>query len=375
MPIAEFASSVVLPARRARALWTSPAVRGVATIRRAVCLALAGAVWAAGLAIAADDAKAPDSTKAPDSVKAPDTKAPDTKAPDTKAPDSANAPDTKPSDTSKAPDTKPSDTAKPPEKTKASEKLISLDPPGPREFVRDQAHLITEKDQAEIKKIADRLLTQKATPIIVVTMNSMSDYVKYNMRIEAFAQFLFDQWNIGAGKIHGQDWNTGILLLVSKGDRKARIELGANWKHDHDRQTDQIMEQIIIPHFKKGDYSGGILAGVKALDQMARGLTLPAGAPGRPGAGLAGKSLSEPSPLMIIIMAAMAGVAIFTIVSLVRSGAHGWGWLLWAGVFALLGMVIYTLMTNSGGGGGGGDYSGGSFGGGSSGGGGSTGSW
>ena len=260
------------------------------------------------------------------------------------------------------------DDAKPPEK------LISLDPPGPREFVRDQAHLIDDKDKEQIKQIADHLLTDKATPIIVVTINSMADYVKFNMRIEAFAQLLFDQWGIGVAKLEGQDWNTGILLLVSKGDHKARIQLGAHWKHENDRQCDQIMEQIIIPEFKKGNFSGGILAGVKALDQMARGLKLPlaAGAPGHPGS--KDKESSELSPLMMIVMAALAGLAIFTVVSLVRNGAHGWGWLLWAGVFALVGMIIYTMMSNSGGGSGGG-YSGGSFGGGSSGGGGSTGSW
>jgi uncharacterized protein len=266
------------------------------------------------------------------------------------------------------------------EATAEKEQLISLDRPGDREFIRDLAHLINEHDQQEIKQIADRLLTDKATPIIVVTINSMAEHVKFDMRIEPFAQQLFDQWALGVAKINGQDWNTGILLLVSKGDRKARIELGAGWRRDHDRDAQQIMDQIIIPQFKQGDFSGGILAGVQALDKMARGLKMPQLATGRQGAfgshgqgtGQAAESLS---PWAFLVPIALVAVVVVTIVSLVRSGTHGWGWLLWAGLFGLLGVILYTLMTNAGNSGSGGGYSGGSFGGGSSGGGGASGSW
>ena len=89
----------------------------------------------------------------------------------------------------------------------------------------------------------------------------------------------------------------------------------------------------------------------------------------------ADQKAGQPSGMAILLMVGLAGLAIFTIVSLMRNGTHGWGWLLWAAVFAVLGTILYTLMTNSGRGGSGGGYSGGSFGGGSSGGGGSTGSW
>jgi len=65
--------------------------------------------------------------------------------------------------------------------------------------------------------------------IIVVTINSMAQHGGEGMRIETFATLLFDQWQIGHAKLGGQDWNTGILLLVSRDDRKARIELGAGW--------------------------------------------------------------------------------------------------------------------------------------------------
>ena len=247
----------------------------------------------------------------------------------------------------------------------AERQLISLDRPGDREFIRDSAHLIDKSDAAAIHKIADRLLTDKATPIIVVTIDSMADYGGAGMRIETFARLLFDQWQIGVAKLNGQDWNTGILLLVSKGDRKARIELGGYWRHENDVQCQQIMEGIIIPEFKKGNFSAGILAGVKALDKMARGLALPAAANGSRQSGAA-----PHIPIWLVLVG--IALVVFTVVSLIRSGIHGWGWLLWGAVFGLIGYLLYSFFSNSGSSGG---FGGGSFGGGFSGGGGSTGSW
>lgn len=235
---------------------------------------------------------------------------------------------------------------------------LTLDPPGDREFVRDLAGMLDEPTTKQIKEICDKLLTDKATPIIVVTIDSMAKHGGADMRIETFATILFNQWQIGHAKLNDQDWNTGILLLVSKDDRKARIELGAGWGRREDEQCRQIMDEYIIPHFKQGQFSQGILAGVEALDKMARKLELPA---------------KPQSPWTYVIIAVVIGLGIFTVVSLIRRGSSGWAWLFWGVVFAVIGTILYQMLNNRGGGGGG--FSGGSFGGGFSGGGGATGSW
>ena len=127
-------------------------------------------------------------------------------------------------------------------------------------------------------------MKDETVPIIVVTISSMADHSPMRLRIETFARLLFDQWEIGDAEIDGREWNRGILLLISKNDRQARIELGNGWRREKDPQCQQIMKSTIIPHFKRNDYSGGILAGVKALDDMVRGRTHP-GQAGLPGAG------------------------------------------------------------------------------------------
>jgi uncharacterized protein len=238
---------------------------------------------------------------------------------------------------------------------------ITLERPGDREFVRDLAEMLDAKSKEQIQQLCARLLTDKATPIIVVTITSMAEHGGDDMRIETFATLLFDQWQIGHAKLDGQDWNTGILLLVSRDDRKARIELGAGWGRREDALCQRIMDEQIIPHFKQGQFSAGIVAGVAALDKMARQLELP-------------KMPTPPRPAWhYLVIVGAIGLGIFTVVSLIRRGSSGWAWLFWGVVFAIVGTILYQMMTNRGRRGGG--FGGGSFGGGFSGGVGASGSW
>lgn len=147
---------------------------------------------------------------------------------------------------------------------------ITLDPPAEGEFVRDLAGLVTPEDERRVREIASRLLEDADTPIIVVTIESMAEHGGADLRIETFATLLFDQWGVGQQTVEGKPWDTGILLLVSEGDRKARIELGRGWRREYDVRATRIMDGAVIPRFKQGDFSGGIVDGVRALDTMAR---------------------------------------------------------------------------------------------------------
>lgn len=235
---------------------------------------------------------------------------------------------------------------------------FDLQPPGEREFVSDKAGLLDQTSITQIRQVCDKLLTDKATPIIVVTIDSMAQHGGGNMPIETFAALLFNQWQIGHAKLEGQDWNTGILLLISKDDRQARIELGAGWGRTENQTCQKIMDEYIVPQFKQGKFSAGIIGGVDALDKMARKLELPT----RP------RSMAE-----FIVPVVFVGLAIFTAVSLYRRGSSGWAWLMWGGVFIAVFFVLRALAQGQSSSGGG--FSGGSFGGGSSGGGGASGSW
>ena len=218
------------------------------------------------------------------------------------------------------------------------------DKPGREDFFVDKATMIDTRHRTEINTIARAILREEKIPIYVVTINSLADYQASGLGIENYASRLFDHWGIGF-----KDRNYGILLLVSKGDRKARIELGAGWEHKYDNQSRDIMDNLIIKQFKRGDFSLGILDGVRGLDAMARGLALPRATP--------------PWWLLpLIIIGAI--LLVLMIINLFKTGRSGWAWALIVAIAMLLFFILRSAAS-----------SGGGFGGGSSGGGGATGSW
>jgi uncharacterized protein len=225
--------------------------------------------------------------------------------------------------------------------------VLFPDKPAREHFYRDNAGLIAEAEGKEVNRIAAELLREEKVPILVVTIDSLAAQGAPGHTIERYAYELFNAWEIGF-----QDRNYGMLLLVSRGDRRARVELGAGWGHSYNLQAQQVMDTLIVPEFRLGNYSPGILAGVRGLDAMARGLALPK--PKQPWWVL---------PAFIGFFALSVGV----IVSLFKSGRSGWGWALLLGLAALLFFVLRAAAASRG--------SGGAFRGGSSGGGGASGSW
>ena len=240
---------------------------------------------------------------------------------------------------------------------------LDIERPGQREFVVDHADLLDAETEAQIRAIAGRLLDEHATPIVVITIESMAAHGGERMQIETFARILFDQWGVGHPTFREQDWNTGILLLISKQDRKARIELGAGWEHTKDARARWIMDERIVPAFKRKDYSGGTLAGVRALDAMARSKSVP----------------PEPDwygwwyPWLVYVFVALLALAILH--SIFTTGTKGWGWKLIVLVFTIVSGILLAMLVSSVRGACGGLERRGSFGGGRSGGGGATGSW
>lgn len=147
-------------------------------------------------------------------------------------------------------------------------------PPVPADgkYVQDYARVLQKSTMDAIAEVQRVAYTQHDTPIVVVTVRSMRDYGATNMSIDEFTTRWFNQWGIGKKIEDGMMANKGVLLLVSLGDRKARIELGADWGRAFDATARNIMDNRIIPHFKAGDFNGGILAGTRALGEMvARG--------------------------------------------------------------------------------------------------------
>ena len=217
--------------------------------------------------------------------------------------------------------------------------------------------------------------------------------------IEQYSLRVAEQWKIGRKKI-----DDGAILVVAKNDRKLRIEVGYGLEGAlNDVTAKRIIDEVITPKFRSGDFGGGISDGVDRILGVIDGEPLPAPAK-RQTLNFNNFDVGDLlNPFVIIAVLVLGGimrstlgrlfgslatggllalVAWFLVGSLIVSAITG----LIASIFTLFGDAITTPGRSGGGGwsGGGGSYSGGSSssdsggfsgGGGSFGGGGASGSW
>jgi uncharacterized protein len=89
--------------------------------------------------------------------------------------------------------------------------------------------------------------------------------------IEQYAIRVAEQWKLGRKGV-----DDGALLLVAKNDRKLRIEVGYGLEGViPDAGAKRIVSDTITPYFKRGDFYGGIDAGVDRMIRVIDGEPLP----------------------------------------------------------------------------------------------------
>lgn len=134
------------------------------------------------------------------------------------------------------------------------------------DFLFDYAQVVPPANAQEIRQIQRSVFDEQDIPIVAVTIPLMSEYGYDGDSMGEFARQWFDQWRIGA--VQGP--NKGILLLVSVGDRKIRIELGAEWGRAKDSYCQRIIDRDLVPNFKEGNFGTGLEQAVISLASMVR---------------------------------------------------------------------------------------------------------
>lgn len=123
-------------------------------------------------------------------------------------------------------------------------------------YVVDQSGII---DSATQQKIEDWILElkQKTTAeVAVVTVDSTAP-----LSIEEYAVKLYQRFGIGQ---KGKD--NGVLFLIASKDRGMRIEVGYGLEGAiTDAYSSQIINSIVVPEFKAGNFSDGIEKGTAAI--------------------------------------------------------------------------------------------------------------
>lgn len=223
--------------------------------------------------------------------------------------------------------------------------------------VVDQANVIPAEQRAAIEGKLKALEDKSGIQLVVATVSSLE-----GEEIEPYANELFRNWKLGEAKK-----NNGVLFLIAPNEHKVRIEVGYGLEGTLTDATSKIIIiNAVAPHFKTGDFGGGISRGV---DDIITTLTSDSADWQKPPQVRAEDSstwLNVLVPLFFVV------IFIFIFVGMVRSqGGVG---------SALLYLLMNVLLSGGGGRGGSGGFSGGggggfSGGGGSSGGGGASGSW
>ncbi len=89
--------------------------------------------------------------------------------------------------------------------------------------------------------------------------------------IEQYSIRLAEAWKIGREGV-----DDGVILLVAKDDRKLRIEVGYGLEGAiPDIYAKRIIENIILPRFRQGDFGGGLMDGVQAISGLINKEELP----------------------------------------------------------------------------------------------------
>jgi uncharacterized protein len=128
--------------------------------------------------------------------------------------------------------------------------------------VVDNAGLLQPDDRAWIEAELRALEEKSTDQVAVVTVPSLDGY-----SIEDYGYQLGRHWGLGE---KGKD--NGALLIVAPNERKVRIEVGRRLEPLlTDTMSSVIIQNAMLPAFRKGDFSGGIRAGVRDIKDVLLG--------------------------------------------------------------------------------------------------------
>ncbi len=238
-------------------------------------------------------------------------------------------------------------------------KALLKPPTGKQKLVNDFANVLTPDQQQALENKLVQFDDSSSTQIAVVIVPNLDGY-----DVADYAVQLGRAWGVG-----GKEFNNGVVLLISKEDKKINISTGYGVEGAlPDITCKYIIDEIIRPKFRGNDFYGGIDRGTDVIIQAARGEYHAPKDYHKKNKGISLGKIIFLIILMIFIFSAGGG------------GGRGGSFMSRRGYRGLAGPLLFGGLGGGFGGGSGGGSSGGSggfggFGGGSFGGGGASGGW
>jgi uncharacterized protein len=138
--------------------------------------------------------------------------------------------------------------------------------------VVDETGTLSSDEIASLNQTLRNFEARKGSQVAVLIVPSTAPE-----SIEQYSLRVAEAWKIGRKKI-----DDGALLVVAKDDRRLRIEVGYGLEGTlTDVTSKRIIDEIITPRFRSGDFAGGISSGVDRIIRVVDGEPLPAPEPRR----------------------------------------------------------------------------------------------
>lgn len=132
----------------------------------------------------------------------------------------------------------------------------SLDIPPLTGRVVDQAHLLSPSAISSLNAALAAHESKTSNQVVVLTLASLEGHP-----LEEFSQQVATAWALGQ---KGTD--NGVLFLIAVKEKKVRIDVGYGLEGTlTDAKSSRIIRHEVVPRFRAGDFSGGIIAGTQAI--------------------------------------------------------------------------------------------------------------
>ncbi|MCB1164996.1 MAG: TPM domain-containing protein [Leptospiraceae bacterium] len=132
--------------------------------------------------------------------------------------------------------------------------------------VMDQTGTLTDSEIQSLESKILALQNDQGSQIGILIIPTLD-----GIPIEDFSIRLADKWKLGRKGV-----DDGVIIIVAKNDRTLRIEVGYGLEGPiPDAKANRIVELIIVPRFKQGEFYEGLDEGLDAIISLIRGEPLP----------------------------------------------------------------------------------------------------
>ena len=153
--------------------------------------------------------------------------------------------------------------------------------------VVDQAQVLSPQVERKLDQLLAAHERETSNQVVVATIASLEGY-----EIADYAVRLGRAWEIGQ-----KERDNGALLLVAPKEREVRIEVGYGLEGAlPDATAFSIVQNEILPRFRRNDYDGGVLAGALAVLGAIEG-TYQA----KPPSGVTGDDVGSIVPVLMVL--------------------------------------------------------------------------